>query len=141
MSTRVELETFLQSQIQAWSDIPCALLKDNETSQTVRDETEWMRLTVLDGSSFLQSSTGLLDVAGSTAAHPFVLRFDIFTPLHDGSMRAAEIGQAVSDYWAYRQQGSIHLDSATFGRVGEDSTLYHTAVTINAARYETLAVR
>lgn len=140
MTTRVELEQIIDTHIAAWSGIPCLLLRDNETSQTVRDAAEWMRLTVLDGFGFLQSSVGLLDIAGSTAGHGFILRFDIFTPRHAGTLRAAEIGQNVSDYWAYQQISSVHFDSATFERIGENP-LYHTAVTIDAARYESLAVR
>lgn len=140
MSTRPDLETILDNHIAAWIDIPCALIRDNEPSRS-DDYTEWMRLTVGDGFSFVQESAGLQDVAGSSAAHPFVLSFDIFTPKNAGTNRAAVIGQAVSDYWAYMTFGNILLHSASFERISEQDAIYHTAVTVSAVRYETLAAR
>lgn len=135
MSTRVDLETFLDDRIDSWVDIPCHLARDNEPARSA-DKNEWMRLTVQEGFSFLNETAGSLDPRSTTVAHPFVLVFDIYTPLNKGTLRSAQIAQAVSDYWAFNSEGNIKLDAASFERVSEDSNTYHTSVSIDAARYE-----
>jgi hypothetical protein len=139
MSTRVELETAIAARLAAWS-APCQMIRENEPAQT-RDLAEWARVTINDGFSFISTTAGLLDVRGSTAAHPFVLSFDIYTPYNTGTLRAAAIGQAISDHWAYVVLDDVHFDAATFATFGEENKIYHTAVTVDAVRYETLDPR
>lgn len=137
MTTRAGLELIIDNHIASWVAIPCKLYRDN-TPVRNQDDTEWMRLTVGDGFSFVNESAGLLDVRGSTDANPFILTFDVFTEYNAGTLRAAEIAGIIKDRWAYRSIDDVHFDSASTQRVGEESKIYHTAVIISAVRYETL---
>lgn len=140
MSTLTDLDWAIAQHIQIWPDLPCTLFPDNVPVRT-DGLAEWIRLTITEGYSFTSQTAGLQDVRGSRATHPFILTFDIFTELNKGRDRASIIAQSVSDHWAYQNFGDIKTDAARFSRVGEEKSIYHTAVVVDAERDERLDAR
>ena len=136
----MDLDWAIAQHIQIWPDLPCVLFPDNVPVRT-QGLDEWMRLTIIEGYSGTSQVAGLQDVRGSRATHPFILVFDVFTPINEGNERTNIIRQSISDHWAYQNFGDIKTDAARFSRVGEEKSIYHTTVIVDAERDERLEAR
>lgn len=140
MTNRVELEQVITDHITSWAP-SFKVVRENLPAET-KDDTEFVVCRIAEGDAFLEQAAGLLDVTGSTEAEPFVLVFDIYTEINTGMLRDAQIKQDIQDHWAHRQLGDVHFSSARKRTYGEQGgRFFHSAVSVDAARYERLIER
>lgn len=99
-------------------------------------------MTVLDGNGFLDEPAGVYSVNGSTVLHPFILQFDVFTALNEGTERSNQLCQEVLDHWQVQNLGvGLELIAGSVERSGEQGNRYRKIVSIEGRREEFLTVR
>lgn len=121
--------------------LPITLVRDNEPSRT-KGLSEYIRLTVLQGTGFIDEPTGVYTVNGSTVLHSFVLQFDVYTAKNTETARNNELCQAVLDRWQVYNLGvGLHTLSGSVDRIGEEGALFRQVVSIDGRREEFLTAR
>ena len=135
----VEFDLAIRSHLSGWN--PTLVVEDNKPVDTKKIK-EYIRMTVLDGNGFLDEPAGVYSVNGSTVLHPFILQFDVFTALNEGTERSNQLCQEVLDHWQVQNLGvGLELIAGSVERSGEQGNRYRKIVSIEGRREEFLTVR
>lgn len=125
----IELDDAITSHLEGWA--PTLLIGDNLPSQTT-NEKEFIRISTVYGDGFLDESTGIYDVRGSTTVNVFLLQFDVYVKNNSGRKRALELCQSIKDHWQIKQlgDGTATTSAADPDLIGEESPHYKIIVRI-----------
>lgn len=87
---------------------------------------EWVRLTVLDGQSFMAG----MGFSSNLFRHPGLIIVSIFVPRGSGERRVNELVDSVSGIWRNAQFGEILCRAPSVEKVGESGEWYQVNVSV-----------
>lgn len=125
----LELEDAIESHRQGWT--PTFITGDNMPAPT-KGEKEFIRLRTVYGDGFLDETTGIYDVRGSTTLNVFLLQFDVQVENNSGRRRALQLVQLIKDHWQLKKlgDGTASTDVADPDLIGEVKPHYKIIVRI-----------
>lgn len=134
MPTATDLDNAIKSVLADWAPVP--VFRENEPAKT-KNLDEYIVLVNLGGAGIAAVTTGLLGQRGSTERHAFLLRFEIYTQVDSGTLRASELADNVTARWRYQQLTlGIQLFESSIEHVGKEAARFKTIVYVSGQRDE-----
>jgi hypothetical protein len=116
-SERIAIENHFE---EFWNETPIAW---ENVAFSAPNNSAWVRLTILNGSSNYRTITGL-------KRHLGVIDVQIFTPINTGTNQGREYADTIGTIFEGKKFSDVVCDIASINTIGADSVWHQINVTI-----------